>query len=188
MQIIDSCLAVWYDDYIGASLRGCPLFFYHTAVTKRYSRRGRRPRRPPACSWLSFFCDAAHHRVVGDADPYDPQKKNAGLPPQPDPTYNLTSTHAPITACQRRLAAENDPWRFRQQSSRVISIQFWYLTSLVTSLSVGSDPFVLHNGYAKLVFFRRVFKGLFWLLLSWEPVAYLYIGITSLYLNHSTLP
>ena len=49
-------------------------------------------------------------------------------------------------------------------------------------------PFALHNGYAKLVFFRRVFKGLFWLLLSWEPVAYLYIGITSLYLNHSTLP
>ena len=33
------------------------------------------------------------------------------------------------TVCQRRLAAENDPWRFRQQSSRVISIQFWYLTS-----------------------------------------------------------
>ena len=39
---------------------------------------------------------------------------------------------------------------------------------------------------AKLVFFRRFFEGLFWLLLSWEPVAYLYIGITSLYLNHST--
>ena len=34
---------------------------------------------------------------------------------------------------------ENDPWRFRQQSSRVISIQFWYLTSLFTSLSAGSD-------------------------------------------------
>ena len=35
----------------------------------------------------------------------------------------------PTTACPRRLAAENDPWRFRQQSSRVISIPFWYLTS-----------------------------------------------------------
>ena len=33
----------------------------------------------------------------------------------------------------------NDPWRFRQQSSRVISIPFWYLTSLFTSLSIGSD-------------------------------------------------
>ena len=32
-------------------------------------------------------------------------------------------------ASDRQLAAENDPWRFRQQSSRVISIQFWYLTS-----------------------------------------------------------
>ena len=30
------------------------------------------------------------------------------------------------------------------------------------------------------------FEGLFWLLLSWEPEIYLYIGITSLYLNHST--
>jgi hypothetical protein len=33
----------------------------------------------------------------------------------------------------------NDPWRFRQQSSRVISVQSWYLTSLFTSLSIGSD-------------------------------------------------
>ena len=49
-------------------------------------------------------------------------------------------------------AQENDPWRFRQQSSRVISIPFWYLTSLVTSLSVGSDPDVSQWLFAKLVF------------------------------------
>ena len=59
-------------------------------------------------------------------------------------------TRLPTTATLRQFARrgsrqENDPWRFRQQSSRVISIQFWYLTSLVTSLSVGSDP-VFHNG------------------------------------------
>ena len=28
-------------------------------------------------------------------------------------------------------------------------------------------------------------EGLFWLLLSWEPCVYLYIGITSLYLYNS---
>ena len=28
---------------------------------------------------------------------------------------------------------------------------------LVTSLSVGSDPFISHNGYAKFVSFRRIF-------------------------------
>ena len=63
------------------------------------------------------------------------------------------------TNCQRRLAAENDPWRFRQQSSRVISIQFWYLTSLVTSLSAGSDPFVSQWRCAKPVSIRRIFAG-----------------------------
>ena len=54
--------------------------FLRTSIIKRYSRRGRRPRRPPACSWLSFFCDAAHHRVVGDADPYDPKIKKRRTP------------------------------------------------------------------------------------------------------------
>ena len=58
----------------------------------------------------------------------------------PDPTYHITTTTALRTVWLRALpGAENDPWRFRQQSSRVISIQFWYLTSLFTSLSVGSD-------------------------------------------------
>ena len=89
--------------------------------------------------------------------------KNAGPPPQPDPTC---FTRLPTTATLRQFARrgsrqkisdphpgpttrvlldfrlpppydslglgpaqENDPWRFRQQSSRVISIQFWYLTS-----------------------------------------------------------
>ena len=74
------------------------------------------------------------------------------------------------TACQRRLAAENDPWRFRQQSSRVISIQFWYLTSLVTSLSVGSDP-VFHNGRMQNLYllggFLRVRGGSYYLGSLW---------------------
>ena len=47
-------------------------------------------------------------------------------------------------------------------SSRVISIQFWYLTSLVTSLSVGSDP-VFHNGRMQNLYllggFLRVWGG-----------------------------
>ena len=55
------------------------------------------------------------------------------------PTYHIPITNAVRPVCPRRLAARNDPWRFRQQSSRVISIQFWYLTSLFTSLSIGSD-------------------------------------------------
>ena len=38
---------------------------------------------------------------------------------------------------------------------------------------------------AKPVSFRRIFTGLGWLLLSWEPWIYLYIGITSLYLYNS---
>ena len=38
---------------------------------------------------------------------------------------------------------------------------------------------------AKPVSFRRIFTGLGWLLLSWEPCVYLYIGITSLYLYNS---
>ena len=43
-----------------------------------------------------------------------------------------------------------------------------------------------HNGFfAKLVFLGGFFEGLFWLLLSWEPFVYLYIGITSLYLYNS---
>ena len=53
----------------------------------------------------------------------------------------------------------NDPWRFRQQSSRVISVQFWYLTSLVTSLSVGSAPMVSQWLICKTCIFRRIFFG-----------------------------
>ena len=108
--------------------------------------------------------------------------------PHPGPTTRvlLDCRQVPCpTVCPRRLAAENDPWRFRQQSSRVISIQFWYLTSLVTSLSVGSDPDVSQWLFCKTCIFRRIFSGLGWLLLSWEPFVYLYIGITSLYLYNS---
>ena len=65
----------------------------------------------------------------------------------------LFDRQTPRTNSQRRLAAENDPWRFRQQSSRVISIQFWYLTSLFTSLSVGSDPFCFTMAICKTCIF-----------------------------------
>ena len=58
------------------------------------------------------------------------RQKNAGPPPQPDHTC---FTRLPTSTMSDSLglgpAQENDPWRFRQQSSRVISIQFWYLTS-----------------------------------------------------------
>ena len=114
------------------------------------------------------------------------RQKNAGPPPQPDHT---SSARLPTSTMSDSLglgpAQENDPWRFRQQSSRVISIQFWYLTSLVTSLSVGSDPDVSQWLFCKTCIFRRIFSGLGWLLLSWEPCVYLYIGITSLYLYNS---
>ena len=85
--------------------------------------------------------------------------------PHPGPTTRVLLDYRQVpctTVCPRRLAAENDPWRFRQQSSRVISIQFWYLTSLATSLSVGSDPDVSQWLFAKLVFlggFFRVWGG-----------------------------
>ncbi len=55
-------------------------------------------------------------------------------PHVPYPDYQRTTNSLPAGAPR-----ENDPWRFRQQSSRVISIPFWYLTSLFTSLSIGSD-------------------------------------------------
>ena len=48
---------------------------------------------------------------------------------RPHVFYSTADNCHTTTVCPRRLAAENDPWRFRQQSSRVISIQFWYLTS-----------------------------------------------------------
>ena len=59
----------------------------------------------------------------------------------------------------RSRPQRNDPWRFRQQSSRVISVQFWYLTSLVTSLSVGSAPMVSQWLICKTCIFRRIFFG-----------------------------
>ena len=44
--------------------------------------------------------------------------------------FNSTTDYLhPTTVWVRALPGENDPWRFRQQSSRVISIPFWYLTS-----------------------------------------------------------
>ena len=62
----------------------------------------------------------------------------AGAPGKKTPDPHPGSTHRVLLDCRqapcttvwvRALPGENDPWRFRQQSSRVISIQFWYLTS-----------------------------------------------------------
>ena len=88
------------------------------------------------------------------------------------------------TACQRRLAAENDPWRFRHIvkghfHSVLVSNIFGYLAFC------RIRPGVSQWQNAKLVSFRRIITGLGWLLLSWEPCVYLYIGITSLYLYDS---
>ena len=163
-----------------------PLFL-RTSIIKRYSRRGRRHRRPQACSWLSFFCDAAHHRVVGDADPYDPKRKKPVCHRSPTPRTIL-----PQPMHQLQLVSGDSPQKMTLGDS--VNIVKGHFHSVLVSNIFGYlafcwiRPFALHNGYAKLVFFRRFFEGLFWLLLSWEPLAYLYIGITSLYLNHSTLP
>ena len=46
----------------------------------------------------------------------------------------------PATVCHRALPGENDPWRFRQQSSRVISIPFWYLTSWLPRFLLDQTP------------------------------------------------
>ena len=67
-----------------------------------------------------------------------PKAKNKPEP-RSDHTQDENHSVGMRQVCPQGLPAENDPWRFRQQSSRVISIQFWYLTSLFTSLSVGSD-------------------------------------------------
>ena len=52
----------------------------------------------------------------------------------------------------------NDPWRFRQQSSRVISVQFWYLTSWLPHFLLDQTP-CSQWLIAKLVSFRRIFGG-----------------------------
>ena len=93
--------------------------------------------------------------------------------PHPGPTTRVLLDCRQVTCTTvwpRALPGENDPWRFRQQSSRVISIQFWYLTSLVTSLSVGSDP-VFHNGRMQNLYllggFLRVWGGSYYLGSLW---------------------
>ena len=48
---------------------------------------------------------------------------------RPHVFYSTADNCHTTTVWVRALPGENDPWRFRQQSSRVISIQFWYLTS-----------------------------------------------------------
>ena len=158
-------------------------FFLRTSIIKRYSRRGRRPRRPQACSWLSLFCDAAHHRVVGDADPYDPKIKNCGSHRSPLPGTTLSTDYS-LSAATRR------PEKMTLGDSvNIVKGHFHSVlvsNILVTSLSVGSDPFVHTMAMQNLYLLGGFFEGLFWLLLSWEPWIYLYIGITSLYLYITT--
>ena len=94
------------------------------------------------CSRSSKISDSHHagsHEFNSTADNCHPTTVcPPGLPAKKRRTTTAARPHEfcssadylhPTTACPRRLAAENDPWRFRQQSSRVISIQFWYLTS-----------------------------------------------------------
>lgn len=51
------------------------------------------------------------------------------------PTRTICDSLAPGPARRKKVSLGD----FRQQSSRLTSIQFWYLTSLFTSLSIGSD-------------------------------------------------
>ena len=116
--------------------------------------------------WSAGWCSAqriqnpmiagGNHTLIPMTPPYRAfsfaeHKKEAA--PQPDPTYHIPITNAVRPVWPRALPGENDPWQFRQQSSRVISIQFWYLTSLFTSLSVGSDPFVYTMAHCKTCIF-----------------------------------
>ena len=104
--------------------------------------------------------DKQHVRQFGSRPAQ--QKSRTTTAARPHVFYSTAVHLHPTTVWPRALPGENDPWRFRQQSSRVISIPFWYLTSLVTSLSVGSDP-VFHNGRMQNLFllggFLRVCFG-----------------------------
>ena len=132
-------------DIVGTPLPGCPGMHCRSKELVRFSL---------------YRTAALGGWNAGDGVPYGFNV------PYNDPTHNETTCNAPITVCQRRLAAENDPWRFRQQSSRVISIQFWYLTSLFTSLSIGSDPLLYTMAMQNLYFlggFLRVCFGSYYL-------------------------
>ena len=77
-----------------------------------------------------FYSTADKHHVRQFGSGHCPAKKRrTTTAARPHEFYSTSVYLHPTTVCPRRLAAENDPWRFRQQSSRVISIQFWYLTS-----------------------------------------------------------
>ena len=57
------------------------------------------------------------------------KKRQTRTQARPHEFCSTTDNCHTTTVWVRALPGENDPWRFRQQSSRVISIQFWYLTS-----------------------------------------------------------
>ena len=119
---------------LGRSEKECPFFVPLTRMVRvRIRKKNVKVERP---QWRSH---SLRTKERDDPPSHHPKGNKKEAAPQPDPTYHITPPTALRTVCPRRLAAGNDPWRFRQQSSRVISIQFWYLTSLFTSLSVGSD-------------------------------------------------
>ena len=98
---------------------------------------------------VPYICDPGHkkrtrtqarpHVFYSTIDKYHVRQFGSGHCPakkrrtttaaRPHEFYSTSVYLHPTTVCPRRLAAGNDPWRFRQQSSRVISIPFWYLTS-----------------------------------------------------------
>ena len=120
---------------LGRSEKGSPFFVPSTRMVRvRIRKENVKVERP---QWRSH---SLRTKERDDPPSHHPKGNKKEAAPQPDPTYHITITNAPRTVWPRALpGAENDPWRFRQQSSRVISIPFWYLTSLFTSLSVGSD-------------------------------------------------
>ncbi len=127
---------------------------------------------PTAARSHVFYSTSDQHRLGQFVSGDSPQNKKLRSPPQPDHTcFTRLPTSTDSDSLGLGPAQENDPWRFRQQSSRVISIQFWYLTSWLPRFLLDQTLSFYTMAFAKLVSFRRIFKGLFWLLLSWEPVA-----------------
>ena len=68
------------------------------------------------------------------------QKRRTLSAARPHVFYSSCDNCHPPTVCHRALPGENDPWRFRQQSSRVISIPFWYLTSWLPRFLLDQTP------------------------------------------------
>ena len=133
---------------LGRSEKECPFFVPLTRMVRvRIRKENVKVERP---QWRAH---SLRTKERDDPPSHHPKGNKKEAAPQPDPTYHIPITNAVRPVWPRALPGENDPWRFRQQSSRVISIQFWYLTSLFTSLSVGSDPFVYTMAHCKTCIF-----------------------------------